>query len=177
MAAENGKIEIVAWLLNDRISKAALLHSNQQGKTALDLAYKKKHTEVIKILLEPTFKEVIKQRNKKAMDALVAKYGKEYSDAYYYRGMLYSSLGLLTDAIADFNIAIQRFPNHSLYHYERAIAYQAKAKNEKADLQQALSDFTRAIELKANHAYSYYHRGVVNRRLGHYKTALADLDY
>lgn len=79
-------------------------------------------------------------------------------------------LGLYTDAILDFSMAINLRPS-----YPYAITNRARAYVELGLHSQAIGDFGRAIAINPLYAYAYYYRGILYCSLGRKSDGLFDL--
>ena len=93
------------------------------------------------------------------------------AEAYNNRGNIKFDNGKYEDAIADYNIALQKKPNFALAYFGRG--------NVKGDLGQyrdAIADFDEAIRIKPNFAAAYNNRGNAKDYLGQYRDAIADFD-
>lgn len=73
---------------------------------------------------------------------------------YYNRGILYKKRRDLSNAIKDFDKAINLEPNLALAYCNRAFSYE-----DLKDYRQAIRDFDKAIELEPNNSDFYYFRG------------------
>jgi tetratricopeptide (TPR) repeat protein/energy-coupling factor transporter ATP-binding protein EcfA2 len=115
------------------------------------------------------------------------------ADAYFRRGLVYSSEGSIEDAIADFERAITLNPKYVDAYFNRGNAYLSKV-----DLRHAFTDYVQALALdpqNANKYYSalidvagriiardpqnadaYFRRGLFNRLNGQLDAAIADYD-
>jgi tetratricopeptide (TPR) repeat protein len=94
---------------------------------------------------------------------------KELSEAWYYRGLIYSYFGEDDRAIADLTQAIKLDPNYVAAYCERGYMYYSKS-----DYDRAIADYTQAIRLDPNGADSYISRGAVYRQKEDYDQAIAD---
>lgn len=90
-------------------------------------------------------------------------------DAYNNRGEAYRKSGNFTQAIADYNKALELNPNYVTAYNNRGIAY--RRLNNYA---QAFADYNKAIELKPDYFFAYYNRAYAYQTLGQYDKALAD---
>jgi tetratricopeptide (TPR) repeat protein len=122
----------------------------------------------------------------------------------YNRGTIYSKSGKLTEAISDFNKAIELNPKDAVAYNNRGNAYGKSGKlteaildfnkaielNPKYDeahnnrgnaysdsgkLTEAISDYNKAIELNPKDAEAYGNRGLANAKLGKKEDAKTDL--
>jgi tetratricopeptide (TPR) repeat protein len=78
--------------------------------------------------------------------------------------------GNLTQAILDYNKAIEIFPNFTEAYYNRGVGYAKKG-----DLNKALSDFNKAIAIKPDFLQAYYDRAVTYYELKDYNKAWSDV--
>ena len=138
-------------------------------------------------------------------EPLPIEYESKSAENYFEAGNKASQRGNYKDAIANYDRAIERKPNHaSAYNnrgitkanlrdypaaiadYDRAIelnpdfteAYNNRG-NAKAELGKylgAITDYDRAIELKPDYAVTYYNRGTTKVNLENYHDAIADFD-
>jgi len=92
-----------------------------------------------------------------------------YADAYYNRGCVYDRLGNLTQALSDYNMAVEINPGHADAYNNRGYIY-----SRQGYFDQAISDFNKAIEINPNIAGYYYNRGVPDSKLGNIAQAIAD---
>ncbi|MBS1794661.1 MAG: tetratricopeptide repeat protein, partial [Acidobacteria bacterium] len=99
----------------------------------------------------------------------VTKY-KEFSLAYYKRGIAYRDLGNYEQAIRDYSEAIRLYPNFAYAYNTRAVVYIDGRKNYSA----AISDTTNAIRINPNFSSAYFNRGLSYFSLDNYDAALAD---
>ena len=101
----------------------------------------------------------------KVYDRLVRQ-NPSYKDGvvYYGRGLVYAAKDMLSEAIADFNAAIQLNPKSGYYYYDRGSVY---LKQDKDAL--ALKDFDQALLLSPDklgqQPYAYNDRGLTHLRL------------
>jgi tetratricopeptide (TPR) repeat protein len=89
------------------------------------------------------------------------------ADAYFRRGMAYSSKGDYERAIQDLTKSIALEPVSEAYN-NRGYIYA-----ERGNYNQAISDFNKSIELDPEHASSYYNLGVAYSNLEDYQQAIA----
>ena len=90
--------------------------------------------------------------------------------AYANRGLAWSRKGDLDRAIADYDQAINLYPNNVPVYNNRAIAWEAKG-----DLDRAIADYDRTIALDPANARAYFNRGRAYLSTGALPKALADL--
>jgi len=87
----------------------------------------------------------------------------ELNDAKMYNevGLMCYNNGEYIKAIANYNLAINLYPNFAEAYYNRGFVYSDK-EFAKSDGDLAIADFSKAIELKPNFAKAYYERGLVH---------------
>ena len=90
---------------------------------------------------------------------------------YKTRGFLASERGDYKDAIADYDIAIDKDPNYAEAYYLRGLAQKSLGEQEKA-----IVDFDDAVRLNPNHIEAYYSRGDAKFSLQQYEEAIIDFD-
>jgi tetratricopeptide (TPR) repeat protein len=88
---------------------------------------------------------------------------------YYMRGKAYRSSKKFTEAIADYQMAVQTDPKMDIAFYEMGAAYQETNNHGKA-----VESFSRAIALKDNNGGYFYARCVSNSFLNKYGEAAND---
>ena len=91
--------------------------------------------------------------------------------AYNNRGIAHSTKNEQTQAIADFNQAIQLEPD-----YAGAFSNRANADAARGDFDRAMADDNRAIQLKPDDSDAYNYRGAAYAAMGQFETAIADFD-
>jgi tetratricopeptide (TPR) repeat protein len=89
----------------------------------------------------------------------------------YNRGTTYAESGKFTEAILDFNKAIELNPKCAVAYYNRGTAYAKSGKFTEAN-----SDNNKAIELNSNNAEAYYNRGTTYAKSGKFTEAISDLN-
>ena len=88
---------------------------------------------------------------------------------YNNRGNAYDKMGKITQALSDYNKALEIDPQfHEAYHNRGLIYYN------RGDLTQALSDYNKAIEFNPKLVEAYGNRGVIYYKQGDYTKAMAD---
>ncbi|MBT3362673.1 MAG: tetratricopeptide repeat protein [Chloroflexi bacterium] len=95
----------------------------------------------------------------------------QLADAYYNRAMSYSETEEETNAMADFEKAIELDPNHAGAYNGRGYTYY-----EMNDLTNAIADFERAIELDPSYTDAYYNRGISYYQMDDLTNAMADFE-
>ncbi|MEJ2737693.1 MAG: tetratricopeptide repeat protein [Anaerolineae bacterium] len=91
---------------------------------------------------------------------------------YLSRGLDRHLRGDLTGAIADYDQAIARYPDH----VSQAVAYltRGNARRDQGDLAGAIADYDRAIARHPSYAAAYLSRGLAHRQAGDLERARAD---
>ncbi len=90
--------------------------------------------------------------------------------AYYNRGRSYRQLGEYDNAIADFDKAIELYPEYARAYNNRGIAYASKGRYTRS-----IVNFDKAIELKPKRADYYFNRALTYNFLGDKKQAKVDI--
>lgn len=93
------------------------------------------------------------------------------ANAYVLRGSAYIEKGMLDDAIADFDAALQRRPRS-----HHALDGRAWALNLKGEYAKAKRDLDEAIRIEPSYFYAYNNRGWSHNGLGEYLNAIADFN-
>lgn len=88
---------------------------------------------------------------------------------YYNRGWAYAELGMIDEAIADYEAAIERNPGYVVAHFALGVAYHNQSRYE-----QAIDEYTEAIKLDPQPTY-YFNRGLAYKMTGN--GPLADSDF
>lgn len=88
---------------------------------------------------------------------------------YVNRGFAYRNRGDYKQALADFDTAIELYPEHAYAHNNRGRTYQAMSEYDRA-----IDNYSKAIELKPAYAYAYNNRGTAYEKKGDYEKAIAD---
>ncbi len=101
-----------------------------------------------------------------------------YLDKVYEgRGYAYLKLQKYSNAISDFDIAIELNPYNYYAYNSRGIAKQSpKLYPEIIDLAGALDDFKKAIEIEPGFATAYFNRGMLYYSFLDYKKAISDFE-
>ena len=84
-------------------------------------------------------------------------------------GNLHSDTGHHTEAIADYDRAIELIPNFAAAYFNRG-----HAKNSLKEFTEDIADYDRAIELMPNFAAAYHNRGGTKQNLQNYAGAISD---
>ena len=92
-------------------------------------------------------------------------------EAHYNRGVDYLENGDIENAISEFNIAIEIYPQDAWAYNYRGQAYFTKG-----EYDQALADFDRAIEMWPEFPEALLARGICLSETGEKKRAIADLE-
>ncbi len=87
------------------------------------------------------------------------------------KGNIYNEMGRYTEAIAELDKYIQRYPDYFFGYYRRGWF-----KDEANDVEGAIEDYTLAITLKPQYAYSYCGRGSLYAEKGMAELARADFE-
>ncbi len=95
---------------------------------------------------------------------------KDFSLAYFKRGIAYRDIEDYDQAIRDYSEAIRLYPKFGYAYNTRAVVYIEPKKNYSA----AISDTTNAIRLKTNFDSAYYNRGLAYFYLKNFSSSLAD---
>jgi tetratricopeptide (TPR) repeat protein len=90
---------------------------------------------------------------------------------YFLRGLKQAQADNYTDAIEEFNRAINLALNDAEAYYNRGLVH-----SKLDEQQQALEDYSRAIDLNPNYAEAYLNRGNIRYRLGDFEGAIRDYD-
>jgi tetratricopeptide (TPR) repeat protein len=88
---------------------------------------------------------------------------------YTQRGNAYFKKGQYTQAIGEYNEALEKNPSYILAYYNRSVAY---TRLEQYD--RAVNDCNKALQLDPQHANSYYTRGLSYWHLGSKNQAIKD---
>ena len=88
---------------------------------------------------------------------------------YTNRGRVYAQEGKMTQALADYNKAIEIYSNYEGVYYNRGNAYRAQGQ-----LTQALADYNKAIEINPKYADAYNNRGGIYDKEGNFIQAISD---
>ena len=91
---------------------------------------------------------------------------------YKTRGRLAHERGDYKDAIADYDIAIDKNPHDAETYYLRG-----RAQDELRELEEAIVDFDHAIRLDSKNKKAYYFRGHAKYHLDQYEEAIVDFDH
>ena len=89
--------------------------------------------------------------------------------SYNRRGELRAESGRDTEALADFEMAVESSPNSWRAIHNRGVSYAALGR-----LDEAMSDFERTIELNASYPNAYFNRAELRYRRGDYQGAVDD---
>jgi tetratricopeptide (TPR) repeat protein len=89
--------------------------------------------------------------------------------AYFNRARLYDQRGQWSQAVRDYDRAIELRPDLADAYLNRGAVYQ-----QSGQLREAVRDYTRAIELEPEHAAAYANRAAVYNRLGQPEDAIRD---
>jgi tetratricopeptide (TPR) repeat protein len=96
----------------------------------------------------------------------------EVADVYYEHGNQHLQNMAYTEAVNEFNSAIEEYPRHSMAYWRRGTAYL-----QLGDYPAAIADFDSAIALQPrDYQEIYFDRGIANVRLERYQEAEADFN-
>src|SRR3990167_9511635 len=94
---------------------------------------------------------------------------KNYPDLYYYQGLLYRDMGLLDEAVCEFQTAITQNPDSAEAHYNLGYAYRCKGLHN-----EAIPEYQKSLELihenktkqksyiHFNLGFSYFSNGMID---------------
>ncbi len=85
------------------------------------------------------------------------------------RGVVYSQLGNLPQAVSDYDRAIEINPEYADPYSNRGVAH-----SRLGNLPQAISDYDRAIEINSEYADAYINRGFAYGQFGDFQQAISD---
>jgi tetratricopeptide (TPR) repeat protein len=88
------------------------------------------------------------------------------------RARVYTSLGRIDDALADYEVVIREDPNHAEHYLERGNLLRRVGRSE-----EALADYETALRLSPPFPEIYYNRGDLRASIGDDTSALADFSY
>ena len=91
---------------------------------------------------------------------------------YRARGLLAYERGDYKDAIADYDIALDKNPNDAEAYYLRGLARESLKQPK-----EAIVDFDHVLDLDSEHKDAYYFRGRMKGSLGRYDEAIVDFDH
>ena len=97
---------------------------------------------------------------------------KDYTEAYYQRGLAYFAREQYQEAIDDYTAAIERKKDYAEAYYQRGLAYFAREQ-----YQEAIDDYTAAIERKKDYAEAYHSRGLAWETQGQNDNAESDFTH
>ena len=196
-AVDSNRID--EWLKRDQAKNQELVEQNKQlqaDKAKLDaelIELRKKLNNVISSQEKQTLeKEVVSADNKFLANKKIEEGWRLYDDgkyieavamfsqaigvdeknssAYYGRGTAYAKQRKYTQAVVDYNKAIELNPKDAyLSYHNRGKVYVIQEK-----YVQALDDFTKSIDLNPNYANAYEFRGIVYKLLGNIQQAKTD---
>lgn len=156
------------------------------------------------ILLNPNFQMAIDNKANLVQEVCLED-DKEFSEKFYLsRGILAINAGNFNDAIKDLNEALIYNKSLALAHFYKGVAYHNMCKQEEAfdcysnaiildknftdayfnrgqlvmqeKPKQALDDFVKAVTLDTKFIDAYYSIAAIQKKLGQYKEAIANLD-
>jgi len=88
------------------------------------------------------------------------------------RARVYSALGMLNEALADYAVVIREDPNHPEHYLERGNILRRQGRYD-----EAMADYETAIRLSPPFAEIYYNRGDLRLSLSYRDGAMADFSY
>lgn len=104
-------------------------------------------------------------------DESITKFNTQYSEPYFYSGVIFHKSGLFEDAVKYLDEAIKLDDTESRY-----FSYKGRAQMELKMYNEAIKDFTKAIILNQNEKVSFYNRGLCYYHLGFLENALMDFN-
>jgi len=96
-----------------------------------------------------------------------------FVDAFFGRGLAYTSVGKNDSAVADFSTIITKlYPLHTRAYYSRGIAY-----NKLNQPDSAIADYTDAIRIDPGYGEAYINRGNIYYTRNQFNDAMADYNH
>jgi tetratricopeptide (TPR) repeat protein len=126
---------------------------------------------VLVFILSATIKQISMWENSLILWNEEVKNYDYYYRAYYNRGMAYSDRRKYSQAIVDFDKAIELNPSFVKAYINRAISYVEMGNDQKG-----IENFETAIKINHNDADIYYNRGIIFEDQGKYHQALKDFN-
>ena len=120
----------------------------------------------------------MKQYDKALVDANRAiELKPDFERAYYIRAVVYLFMGNNSNAIEDFNKALELNENPATPLFSPAIVLYryGLTYNQLKEYNGAIRDFSKVIEYEKNNAAAYYNRAHSNKQIGKNDEALSDL--
>jgi tetratricopeptide (TPR) repeat protein len=96
---------------------------------------------------------------------------KNVAEAYFNRGILFMNYNKNSEAMSDFNRAIEIKPGFANFYNGRGVIFTREKR-----INEAINDFSIAIALDPNNAEAYNNRGFVFMRIGRNSEALRDFN-
>lgn len=93
-------------------------------------------------------------------------------DTYIKQGNTHYALGHYQQAIAAYDLALQRHPQSALAYCNRGAAYAASG-----DINLAMESYNQALQLEPNFAQAYAERGILRSAVADHTGAIADCDH
>ena len=123
-------------------------------------------------LFHEAMSELMNSNFEKSMALLTASLENDATDklAYIGRGSVFMKLNQASEAIEDFNKALEIDPN-----YPKALHLRGLAREKLGEDDLAKADFDRAIELDPDYGAAYYSRATLLTKLGQADLALEDM--
>ena len=146
---------------------------NHRGSLQFNLGHYKKavtdYSEAIQLINSGEVKLDSNRENSISLLLKDSEFGE--AEVYYNRGVAKLALGEFTEALADYNAAIQLRPDYADAYHNRGVV-----KIQLNQLNDALADFDEAIRIKPNYAEAYNSRGGTKLLLSKINEAIADFD-
>ena len=156
---------------------------------AVDVCYglspsEKRYIKGVELAIEGEFKKARRQFEKalevdsfyipareglKLIDDVIDRKIKKETAVHISRGALYAKKGMLDEALAEINEALNIDPNYASAYNDRGIVY-----IHKDQYARAVADYTRALEIDSGFALAYLNRGLTYSLKGQYEKAIAD---
>jgi len=102
---------------------------------------------------------------------VIEKYPEDFL-AYSNRGLYYSSIGKVEQAISDYTFSLTLHPEHIQTYHSRGLLYMSIG-----DLEKAWMDMNRVISLDGSYMDAYINRGLIFLNTAQYEEAMKDFDY
>ncbi len=138
---------------------------------ALDKGYK--NPDIIYKRAKLYFERQIYDNALTDLTTLITQYQSKQYDVYVMRGVCYSQINQISNALKDFNKAITIAPNKAEAYYFRACEYLKQGKTKEP---MAIKDFNKSIELEPNNYEAYIKRAIYFYDKQKYAESLEDLN-